>query len=262
MDVRNKEFYPALLKVSKEAVKNLQKKGWELAVIYWQWGVALAGVETKYGEHTITSIAEDVGKDHTTVYRARNAAIKYPTMDALKEVWAKGKAGGREMSWHRLTRDALPAPEDAVDDYGGKIRVADQLMAKMERIGETRDKLKELVGDPELNENVKRQIEGVLEQVKEPALALNIEGDYMDYIRSAPCLQCEGGDSEPWVLTLIGVPEQTQFTAIPLCPEHYAELEEMGEGPFGETRLFGVNYYRETLDLCVRYLEATREDNS
>lgn len=262
MDVRNKEFYPELLKVSKEAVANLHKTYWDLTVIYWEWGVALAGVETKYGESVILSIAADVEKDYTTVYRARNVGKKYPTIAALKEVWAKGEEGGREMSWHRLTREALPAPEDAVDDYGGKTRVADQLMGKMEGYADTKEKLEELVGDPEMNENVKRQIEGVLEQVKEPVLALNIEGDYMDYIRSAPCLQCESGDSEPWVLTLIGVPEQTQFTSIPLCPEHYAELEEMGEGPFGETRLFGVNYYREVLDLCVRYLEATNEDNS
>ena len=138
------------------------------------------------------------------------------------------------------------------------------LMAKMERIGETREKLKELVGDPEINETVKRQIEGVLEQVKGPDLAVNIEGDYMDYIRSHPCLlkeeeECAADDCEPWVLTLIGISEQTQYTSIPLCPKHYKEITKSGEGDFGKLR--GLNYYREALKLTVRYMEAHFEDN-
>jgi len=260
MDVRKEEFYPELLKVSQEAVKDLQKKGWELAEIYWRWGVALAAVKTEYGEQTITSIAEDVDKHYTTLYRARAVGAKYQTLVALKEAWTKGEEGGRAMSWNRLTK-ALPSPTDDPDAYGGQTRVVDQLMYKVESQGDDIEKLKDFLDAPELDEDTKRQIVGVLAQVS--VTAVNIEGDYMDYLRSCPCIECGAEALDAWVLVLIGLPEQTQFTAIPLCIQHFREMRKDGQGQFRQRR--GLNYKAEIANLLVPYYvakEAELENNS
>ena len=262
-NVREQGFYPELLKQSKDFVGELQRKGWDLAEIYWRWGRKLAEVKTEYGDATIMSLADDVGRHNSTLYRARAIGVKYPALASLKEAWDKGKQGGKEMSWHRLTRDALPSPTDDPGAYGGKTRVVDNLMHEVETLVAKVEKLEEFQDAPELDENTKRQIAGVLSLVGdtlgEDLPPPNIDGGYMQYIKTQPCLQCDAVPVEPWVLTLFGLPDQTPFAAIPLCSQHYKEMKRSGQSVFKE--LHGLDYYKIVLKLCVPYLEATNEDN-
>lgn len=263
-NVREQQFYAGLLKDSQDAVRDLKKKGWELAEIYWRWGRKLAEqVDTKYGDAAIVSIAEDVGKHHSILYRARAAGIKYPTLVSLKEVWELGKKGGREMSWSRLTREALPSPTDDPDAYGGKTQVVDQLMHDVETLGAKVEKLNEFLDAPEIDEDTKRQIVGVIQQVEEivgeDSPAANIDGGYLQYIKTKICVECDDPEVEPWILTLSGLPPQTQFSAIPLCKQHFKQIKGMVQSETG--KLWGIDFYKAVLKLVVPYMEALDEDN-
>lgn len=262
-NIRDQKFYAGLLKDSQDAVRDLKNKGWELAEIYWRWGRKLAEVDTEHGDAAIMSIAEDVGKHHSILYRARVAGINYPTLVSLKEAWEQGKKGGREMSWSRLTREALPSPTDNPEAYGGKTRVVDQLMHDVETLGAKVEKLNGFLDAPDIDEDTKRQIVGVIRQVEEivgeDSPLPNIDSGYLQYIKTEVCVKCDDPEVEPWILTLSGLPAQTQFSAIPLCKQHFKQIKGMIQSEAG--KLWGIDFYKATLKLVVPYTEAFDEDN-
>ena len=78
--------------------------------------------------------------------------------------------------------------------------------------------------------------------------------DYLDYIRSLPCLIC-GKPGEPHHLEAVGMGRnrnrelKEHYTTIPLCRNHHIEIETVGLKAF-ETK-YNVNLWREAMRLLT-----------
>ena len=91
--------------------------------------------------------------------------------------------------------------------------------------------------------------------------AREADGDYLDYIRSEPCLICHApppNDPHHLLSNVMGA-KGADESAIPLCREHHREYHNLGHAAFeqerGMARKRGLWYY------AWRHLKQYRKDH-
>src|SRR4030095_7573991 len=122
-----------------------------------------------------------------------------------------------------------------------------------------KEKKKKEVREPEPKLSQKKEIAGVSGGMISRTLSI-VDDDYLDFIRSKPCLIATGcmGPVDPDHLQARGTEEhkRNDHTALPLCRKHHSERGQIGNDKF-ETKNVIILWY-EAWKLVVEYLCMTR----
>lgn len=81
--------------------------------------------------------------------------------------------------------------------------------------------------------------------------------DYLDYVRSLPCLVplCREGPSDPHHLKAVGWRQgkRNDYTASPLCRQHHSEVEQIGMEKF--CAKYGIeDLWKDAFFILVEYI--------
>ncbi len=264
--VRDTDEYKLLLDKSWDYVGQLKLKGYELVILRWQWGYDLAGVDIKYGDSFIDSLADDIGWDRSTLFRTRALGKAFDSKDDLKKYWDDCERSGISMNLTRLLQSTAPDPTQRPGNYGGKTQVVDDLMRQVETLAIKKEKLREFLNAPELSPGKKQEIMGVLEQVEEVAVAAALPDtkvgrseDYLDYIRSLPCCLCSFHPVDSHHTDTGGTGMKgSDFSCIPLCRKCHDELGSGGKESF--QTLHGIRLDTEVKRVLVKWCDAREAD--
>ena len=83
--------------------------------------------------------------------------------------------------------------------------------------------------------------------------------EYLDHVRSLPCIGCPApsskSDAHHMVPRSVG---GSDLTAVPLCRECHSALEHIGPGRFSERR--GIDLWEEAHEILRRWIE--RKDDA
>lgn len=87
-----------------------------------------------------------------------------------------------------------------------------------------------------------------------------INEEYLDYIRSKPCLIC-GIKSDPHHLIARTWREskRNDYTAINLCRKHHSEVEQIALSKF-ESK-YHINLWKEVALLIINYVQFYKKNN-
>lgn len=82
--------------------------------------------------------------------------------------------------------------------------------------------------------------------------------EYVEYIRSQPCVICAKPGAYPHHIKRIGMGRDRKkrlkehFSAIPLCNLHHSELHDKGDDKF--FYVYGIELWQKAHELLVEYL--------
>ena len=87
-----------------------------------------------------------------------------------------------------------------------------------------------------------------------PKPTKTVDEDYLDFVRSLPCLVCGRKPSDPDHLIARGwrEPKRNDLSAVPLCREHHAKRQSMGTAAFNERHR--IDLWREAWKLVTERL--------
>jgi len=222
----------------------------------------------EYGAGTMQALAFDLGfRDPTLLYRMKEAAIRYPTEEALEQARLELVSSGRDAHWTNFRNRCLPRDTTHPEKYGGVDNVVDNVMARMETFLIDLEKLQEMY--PTLAADAKEEADGVFLKVGEigsefvelqqlpygknqPAKS----EDYLNYIRSLEC--CVGHEpppSEPHHVSRAGLAgvgmKPSDFFTVPLCRMHHLEAQEYRKS---REEWFSIDLWHEVAKCLQNYL--------
>ncbi len=261
--------YSELLRECIEIQDAIRRTNEQLITLYWRLGIKYVTyeqdgrVEVQYSDETIRKLATDLGIHETTLYRIRQFALRCPTEEKLNIAKQRILDCGRNFTWSEIRRSVLPAEKDKPELYGGKAAVVDRVMSRVESLSRETEELSELLHDGSISQDQREQIVGVVtqalgvmaESAKEvESLPVVNRTDYLDYIRSLPCVICQSEPSEPNHLETGGVGMKgSDYVTLPMCRRHHNLYHLLGKDTFSEE--YGIDLFREVTRTLVAWLE-------
>ena len=119
VSVKDQDFYKRLLSECRPIADDLDKKRWQLVLVYHKLGSTIKRYENeglmdrRYGDETIKALAQDLNMNHTIIYRAIRLVEIYPTVENLKQFKEAHESGGTRLTWTYVRENILPKARKA-----------------------------------------------------------------------------------------------------------------------------------------------------
>lgn len=267
ISLRENENYITFLDSCKPCFEQIRRGAWEIVLGYWGLGRQMVEYEQSgmltfdYGSGTMAVVAADFGfRDPTVVYRMKEAALRYPDLESLVVAKANLEHTGLSPNWTNFRRLCLPKDTTHPERYGGIGAVFQSRLSKIESVLIDMEEVAEM----QKTEDEQQQWEGVkliahdvfvgILENSLPKGKIDRNADYLDYIRSLPCLVCDK-QAEPHHVETGGTSiKGTDYATVPFCREHHGELHSLGKAEF--ERVFVLDLWYEVAKCLETYLIA------
>jgi len=226
-------------------------------------------IESKYGESTMSRLERDL-RNMTGRYVPVYLVLTFAKLQSPSEL-DQYLAQHPNMTWTSIRENLLKGALKEPDKNGGCQRLAQDIMDKVEYLGDKLEQAKELLDSSDVDLDTKEQLVGAIQKGLElkgeissfalPKPKTERSEKYKAYIRTYPCLICQQTPVDPHHIEKAGTGiKGSDYMTVPLCRKHHNQVDEMGVDTF--EKHYNICLVTEACKLHIPYMELLEKELS